>query len=114
MADQSGGQDRQTDRGGHLKLLQIAEVIAMQTGIRTLIIQGLIDGPNGLPGSCPGYKGEIDLAMLEQKAAYLHVGIYRVHNEDSLCEIIDRLQDQGGYRTTVINADGVIDPAYSL
>lgn len=92
----------------------VAQSIALETRRRVLILVGRLDGTMGLPRTIDRYAADIELRMMSSITAHVTTGIFEVKDEDSLCAAIDQLQENGGYRATVVNTDGSIDPAYTI
>lgn len=91
-----------------------AQAIAMQNNHRVLVLTGKLDGHNGLPKAVSQHGEGLPLRMLGEYTRFVPTAIFEVLDEDALCAVIDELQNKGGYKAAVLDADGRADPSYAL
>ena len=97
--------------------LDLARDMAQSEDGEILLISGAIPMDIGYPEE--GHKEIIQLVNLtapdrDRTSTARKVALYRVLNRRRLHEVVDHMQEHGGYRCQLIRTDGTLDPGYYL
>jgi len=98
--------------------LDLAREMAQSEDGEILLISGAIPMDIGYPDD--EHKDIIQLVNLSTANApsipsnSRKVALYRILNRRRLHEVVDYMQDHGGYRCQLIKSDGTLDPGYYL
>ncbi len=92
-------------------VLQTAEEIAEKEGYAILVIHGPIDQKTGFPEE--RHKDYMQIALYSPGDTCL-TGIYRVTDRENIGEVVDDLENHGGYRCVMINPDGTFHQGYQI
>jgi len=92
-------------------ILESARNISINEQIAVLVVYGPIPRA-GYP--LPEHKSVVTLAMLTQTDTVATSGVYRVMQRDGLSEMLDDLEDHGGYRCSLIEPSGEVNQGYFL
>lgn len=93
--------------------LDLARDMAQSEDSEILLISGAIPMDLGYPEE--EHKNIIQLTNLTSpEKSNRKIALYRVLNRRRLHEVVDFLQNHGGYRCALIRPNGDIDPGYYL
>lgn len=93
--------------------LDLAKDMARSEGGEILLVSGAIPMDIGYPDK--DHKEIIQLTNLSSPDGFSRrVALYRILNRRRLHEVIDYMENHGGYRCQLIKDDGTLDQGYYL